>query len=182
MASAENESEREKETAAFNLKEKVENKYKELREHAEAYPYVWASYIFVYGGLALWTTYRWRKLRNTENRVRLLQQRLRCPARKCGIGSEWINGVCSFFNIIGSELPFSLKENTATPEILKDEVLKEYVDTKTQKMPRVTRSRKEVEPEKPAETENPVEPEEQADLSHGRGNALTPEGHPNPLE
>ncbi|KAF9616857.1 hypothetical protein IFM89_032707 [Coptis chinensis] len=34
----------------------------------------------------------------------------------------------------------------------------------TQKMPRVTRSRKEVEPEKPAEIENPVEPEEQVDL------------------
>ncbi|KAJ4977603.1 hypothetical protein NE237_008383 [Protea cynaroides] len=58
-------------------KGKVEEQYWKIREHAETYPYVWASYIVVYGGLALWTTYRWRKLRKTEDRVRALQQRLR---------------------------------------------------------------------------------------------------------
>ncbi|XP_043690960.1 uncharacterized protein LOC122641734 isoform X2 [Telopea speciosissima] len=58
-------------------KEKVEEQYLKIREHAETYPYVWASYIFVYGGLALWATYRWRKLRRTEDRVRGLQERLR---------------------------------------------------------------------------------------------------------
>lgn len=51
--------------------------YQKIKEHAETYPYVWASYIVVYGGFALWTTYRWRKLRKTEDRVRALQERLK---------------------------------------------------------------------------------------------------------
>ncbi|PON93518.1 Transmembrane protein [Trema orientale] len=53
------------------------DKYRQAKEHAETYPYVWASYIVVYGGFALWTTYRWRKLRKTEDRIRVLQERLR---------------------------------------------------------------------------------------------------------
>ncbi|CAK7354756.1 unnamed protein product [Dovyalis caffra] len=55
----------------------VVERYRKIREHAETYPYVWASYIVVYGGFGLWTTYRWRKLRKTEDRVRALQERLR---------------------------------------------------------------------------------------------------------
>ncbi|GAB4851322.1 hypothetical protein Ancab_030716 [Ancistrocladus abbreviatus] len=55
----------------------IEDRFRKLKEHAETYPYVWASYIVVYGGFALWTTYRWRKLRKTEDRVRALQARLR---------------------------------------------------------------------------------------------------------
>ncbi|KAI5400130.1 hypothetical protein KIW84_065165 [Lathyrus oleraceus] len=55
----------------------LEQRYQKIKEHAEAYPYVWASYIVVYGGFGLWTTYRWRKLRKTEDSVRKLQQRLR---------------------------------------------------------------------------------------------------------
>ncbi|VVB13777.1 unnamed protein product [Arabis nemorensis] len=55
----------------------IEEQYKKLRDHAEAYPYVWGSYIVVYGGLFLWTGYRWRKLRRTEDRVRGLQEKLR---------------------------------------------------------------------------------------------------------
>lgn len=55
----------------------LEGQYQKIRENAETYPYVWASYIVVYGGFALWTTYRWRKLRRTEDRVRALQDRLR---------------------------------------------------------------------------------------------------------
>uniref|UniRef100_A0A6N2LAA7 Transmembrane protein n=1 Tax=Salix viminalis TaxID=40686 RepID=A0A6N2LAA7_SALVM len=55
----------------------VVERYRKIREHAETYPYVWASYIVVYGGLGLWATYRWRKLRKTEDRVRALQERLR---------------------------------------------------------------------------------------------------------
>lgn len=57
--------------------ERVLAKYHELKEHAEKYPYVWASYAVVYGGFGLWFTYRWRKLRKTEDRVRALQERLR---------------------------------------------------------------------------------------------------------
>ncbi|XP_024928894.3 uncharacterized protein LOC107416463 [Ziziphus jujuba] len=55
----------------------LEEQYRKAKENAETYPYVWASYIVVYGGFALWTTYRWRKLRKTEDRVRGLQERLR---------------------------------------------------------------------------------------------------------
>ncbi|XP_011091902.1 uncharacterized protein LOC105172228, partial [Sesamum indicum] len=56
---------------------KIEEQYRKLKEHAETYPYVWGSYILVYGGFGLWLTYRWRKLRKTEDRVRALQERLR---------------------------------------------------------------------------------------------------------
>ncbi|CAN1139847.1 hypothetical protein LINPERPRIM_LOCUS23789 [Linum perenne] len=56
---------------------RVLDQCRKLKEHAEAYPYVWGSYIVVYGGFGLWFAYRWRKLRQTENRVRNLQERLR---------------------------------------------------------------------------------------------------------
>ncbi|XP_057550344.1 uncharacterized protein LOC130828394 [Amaranthus tricolor] len=63
--------------SAVGLAQKIEAKYRELKEHAETYPYVWASYAVVYGGFGLWFAYRWRKLRRTEDRVRALQERLR---------------------------------------------------------------------------------------------------------
>ncbi|KAK7318683.1 hypothetical protein RJT34_03388 [Clitoria ternatea] len=63
--------------AAVGLKDSLEKQYLKIKEHAETYPYVWASYIVVYGGFALWTAYRWRKLRRTEDRVQTLQERLR---------------------------------------------------------------------------------------------------------
>ncbi|GAA0173257.1 hypothetical protein LIER_26912 [Lithospermum erythrorhizon] len=50
--------------------------YSRIKENAETYPYVWGSYVLVYGGFGLWLTYRWRRLRNTEDRVRVLQERL----------------------------------------------------------------------------------------------------------
>lgn len=56
---------------------RIEEEYKRIKEHAETYPFVWGSYILVYGGFGLWLTYRWRKLRKTEDRVRVLQERLR---------------------------------------------------------------------------------------------------------
>ncbi|KAG8380716.1 hypothetical protein BUALT_Bualt06G0044900 [Buddleja alternifolia] len=56
---------------------KIEGQYRKIKEHAETYPYVWGSYILVYGGFGLWLTYRWRKLRKTEDRVGVLQERLR---------------------------------------------------------------------------------------------------------
>ncbi|PIN09399.1 hypothetical protein CDL12_18013 [Handroanthus impetiginosus] len=56
---------------------KIEEQYRKIKEHAETYPYVWGSYILVYGGFGMWLTYRWRKLRKTEDRVRVLQERLR---------------------------------------------------------------------------------------------------------
>lgn len=55
----------------------LEEQYRKIKENAETYPYVWASYILVYGGFGLWMTYRWRKLRRTEDRVRVLQEKLR---------------------------------------------------------------------------------------------------------
>ncbi|XP_058100331.1 uncharacterized protein LOC131245120 [Magnolia sinica] len=62
---------------SIDWKQRIEDKYRSIKEHAETYPYVWASYIVVYGGLFVYTTYRWRKLRKTEDRVRVLQERLR---------------------------------------------------------------------------------------------------------
>ncbi|XP_015695251.2 uncharacterized protein LOC107304671 [Oryza brachyantha] len=56
---------------------KLEEQWRKTKEHAETYPYVWGSYILVYGGLAAYLTWRWRKLRRTEDRVRVLQARLR---------------------------------------------------------------------------------------------------------
>lgn len=38
---------------------------------------MWGSYVLVYGGFGLWLTYKWRKLRKTEDRVQVLQERLR---------------------------------------------------------------------------------------------------------
>ncbi|XVE76146.1 hypothetical protein DITRI_Ditri12bG0150000 [Diplodiscus trichospermus] len=64
-------------TPPAGLSELVQERYKKIKEHAETYPYVWASYKLVYGGLALWTVYRWRKLRKTKDRVLALQERLR---------------------------------------------------------------------------------------------------------
>ncbi|XP_047333022.1 uncharacterized protein LOC124936558 [Impatiens glandulifera] len=55
----------------------IEEQYRKMKQNAEAYPYVWGSYIVVYGGFGLWFAYRWRKLRRTEDRVRVLQERLR---------------------------------------------------------------------------------------------------------
>ncbi|XP_047336604.1 uncharacterized protein LOC124940163 [Impatiens glandulifera] len=55
----------------------VAAQYRRIKENAETYPYVWGSYTIVYGGFGLWFTYRWRKLRRTETRVKVLQDKLR---------------------------------------------------------------------------------------------------------
>lgn len=51
--------------------------FRKVKDHIEANPYVWTAYVTVYGGFGLWLTYRWRKLRRTEDRVRILQEKLR---------------------------------------------------------------------------------------------------------
>lgn len=60
-----------------SLQKKLEDQFHRSAEHAETYPYVWASYAVVWGGLAIYTTYKWRKLRRMEDRVRALQQKLK---------------------------------------------------------------------------------------------------------
>lgn len=55
----------------------LEEQWQKTKEHAETYPYVWGSYILVYGGLGAYLAWRWTKLRRTEDRVRILQDRLR---------------------------------------------------------------------------------------------------------
>ncbi|KAI3435462.1 uncharacterized protein J3R85_006071 [Psidium guajava] len=77
MTTEQNEDKQPPSLPAVGWKEMVEEQYRKIKENAETYPYVWASYILVYGGFALWTTYRWRVLRRTEDRVRVLQERLR---------------------------------------------------------------------------------------------------------
>nr|GEY85697.1 hypothetical protein [Tanacetum cinerariifolium] len=49
-------------------------KYLKAKENAEAYPYVWSSYLIVYGGFGVWVAYRYRKLMKTEDRVKGLQE------------------------------------------------------------------------------------------------------------
>eukprot|EP00249_Psilotum_nudum_P013770 c24500_g1_i1 orf=48-401(+) len=48
-----------------------------IKEHWESYPYVWASYIFVFGTLGFYATYRWRKLRQAEDELLRLQGKVR---------------------------------------------------------------------------------------------------------
>ncbi|KAJ0972711.1 hypothetical protein J5N97_020670 [Dioscorea zingiberensis] len=77
MAALAGEGEAPNESSASGVMAKVEEQWRRVREHAETYPYVWGSYILVYGGIGVYLTYRWRKLRRTEDRVRALQNRLR---------------------------------------------------------------------------------------------------------
>ncbi|KAF0926193.1 hypothetical protein E2562_022030 [Oryza meyeriana var. granulata] len=56
---------------------KLEEQWLKTKEHVETYLYVWGSYILVYGGLGAYLTWRWRKLRCTNDRVRVLQARVR---------------------------------------------------------------------------------------------------------
>ncbi|GFP92433.1 hypothetical protein PHJA_001387500 [Phtheirospermum japonicum] len=71
---------KERSLASAGWVDKIAEQYRKTKEHAETYPYVWGSYILVYGGFGLWLTYRWRKLRATEDRVRVLQEKLRKKA------------------------------------------------------------------------------------------------------
>ena len=64
-------------TSGGGVMAKLEEQWRKTKEHAETYPYVWGSYILVYGGLGAYLAWRWRKLRRTEDRVRVLQDRLR---------------------------------------------------------------------------------------------------------
>ncbi|KDP35988.1 hypothetical protein JCGZ_08383 [Jatropha curcas] len=77
MASQQQSEKNEQSKAPEGIIQMVEQQYQKIKENAETYPYVWGSYIVVYGGFTLWTAYRWRKLRKTEDRVRALQERLR---------------------------------------------------------------------------------------------------------
>ncbi|WCJ37444.1 hypothetical protein M5689_018582 [Euphorbia peplus] len=77
MADQQNAEKDEQTTSTLGFREMVEGHYHRIKENAETYPYVWASYTVVYGGFGLWMAYRWRKLRKTEDRVRALQTRLR---------------------------------------------------------------------------------------------------------
>ncbi|CAA3001165.1 uncharacterized protein LOC111401626 [Olea europaea subsp. europaea] len=71
------EGQQETRTTVVGWGEKIEEHCQKIKQHAETYPYVWGSYILVYGRFGLWLTYRWRKLYRTEDRVRGLQERLR---------------------------------------------------------------------------------------------------------
>ncbi|KAG6416174.1 hypothetical protein SASPL_123598 [Salvia splendens] len=68
--------------------QKIEERYRKTKEDVEAYPYVWGSYILVYGGFGLWLTYRWRALRKTEDRVRALQEKIRKQREEASTSAE----------------------------------------------------------------------------------------------
>uniref|UniRef100_A0A7N0U7H1 Uncharacterized protein n=1 Tax=Kalanchoe fedtschenkoi TaxID=63787 RepID=A0A7N0U7H1_KALFE len=60
----------------------IKRQYQWAKQDIETYPYVWASYGVVYGGFGLWLTYRWRALRKLEDRVRILQAKMRERAKE----------------------------------------------------------------------------------------------------
>ncbi|KAL1563805.1 hypothetical protein AAHA92_06229 [Salvia divinorum] len=68
--------------------QKIEERFRKTKEDVEAYPYVWGSYILVYGGFGLWLTYRWRALRKTEDRVRALQEKIRKQREEASSSAE----------------------------------------------------------------------------------------------
>lgn len=74
--SSEDGGDRQKETPVSWM-QRTEERFRSIKEHAETFPYVWASYVVIYGGLGAYMAYRWRKLRKTEDRVRALQEELR---------------------------------------------------------------------------------------------------------
>ncbi|VFQ65030.1 unnamed protein product [Cuscuta campestris] len=73
----------------------VQERYYKIKENAETYPYVWGSYIAVYGGLGLWLVYRGMKLRKTEDRVRALQEQLRQLVESQEHGGASVSGSSS---------------------------------------------------------------------------------------
>lgn len=67
----------EKESPRQSLIQTMEDRWQRTRDHFHSYPYVWASYIFVFGGLGLYTTHRWRALRKAEDELLRIQDRLK---------------------------------------------------------------------------------------------------------
>ncbi|GLJ31227.1 hypothetical protein SUGI_0626090 [Cryptomeria japonica] len=63
-----------------SLQKKAEDQWRRSVEHAQTYPYVWASYAVVWGGLSIYTIIRYRKLRQVEDRVRAIQHKLKLLA------------------------------------------------------------------------------------------------------
>lgn len=70
------ENEQEANPVAVGLVQIIEEQYRKTKEHAVAYPYVWASYTLVYGTLGLWLIYRLRCLRKAEDRIRALHAQI----------------------------------------------------------------------------------------------------------
>eukprot|EP00271_Cylindrocystis_brebissonii_P014590 TRINITY_DN35989_c0_g1_i1.p1 TRINITY_DN35989_c0_g1~~TRINITY_DN35989_c0_g1_i1.p1 ORF type:complete len:100 (-),score=6.81 TRINITY_DN35989_c0_g1_i1:1030-1329(-) len=48
-----------------------------IRTHIETYPYVWASYVVVFGGLGAYSAYRWQRMRAAEREVLRLQEAIK---------------------------------------------------------------------------------------------------------
>lgn len=48
--------------------------------HMETYPYVWASYVVVFGGLGLYGAFAWRNMRLAEREVLRLQSVLKAKS------------------------------------------------------------------------------------------------------
>lgn len=70
------ENEQEEKPLGVRLVERLEVNLQRAKQDIIDYPYVFGSYVFVYGTLGLWLTYRYRCLRKAQDRVRALHAKL----------------------------------------------------------------------------------------------------------
>ncbi|BBN10672.1 hypothetical protein MPTK1_5g05490 [Marchantia polymorpha subsp. ruderalis] len=52
-------------------------RWRKTKAHWNSYPYVWASYFVVFGGLGVYSAYRWKALRKVEDELLRFQDKLR---------------------------------------------------------------------------------------------------------
>ncbi|KAL3691017.1 hypothetical protein R1sor_004668 [Riccia sorocarpa] len=69
--------EEEKKEPESAVKSSIIDRFQQIKDHWESYPYVWASYMVVFGGLGIYSAYRWRALRKVENELLKYQEKLK---------------------------------------------------------------------------------------------------------
>eukprot|EP00270_Netrium_digitus_P018668 TRINITY_DN7133_c2_g1_i1.p1 TRINITY_DN7133_c2_g1~~TRINITY_DN7133_c2_g1_i1.p1 ORF type:complete len:100 (+),score=27.60 TRINITY_DN7133_c2_g1_i1:187-486(+) len=57
--------------------QKVEESWGSIKQHYNEFPFVWASYFVVLGGLGIYSARAWREMRRAENRLMTLQNELK---------------------------------------------------------------------------------------------------------
>ncbi|KAL2614024.1 hypothetical protein R1flu_025716 [Riccia fluitans] len=67
----------EKQETDSAVQSSIVDRFQKIRDHWDSYPYVWASYMVVFGGLGIYSAYRWRALRKVENELLKFQEKLK---------------------------------------------------------------------------------------------------------
>ncbi|CAM6118475.1 unnamed protein product [Calypogeia fissa] len=73
----EDEKERPQQQQQQSVMQSLEDRWERTKDHFNSFPYVWASYSVVFGGLGLYTAYRWRALRRAEDELLRFQEKLK---------------------------------------------------------------------------------------------------------